>query len=470
MSTSIIDFDPEKALQHAYFEEKRAFFASGATRSYKFRKAQLKKLRQAIVAHEEDINNALRMDMHKPDFEAYASEVAFTMMELDHTLRNLKKWMKPERVNTSLVHFPSQSKIVKDPLGVCLVIGPWNYPFQLLMAPLIGAIAGGNTVVLKPSEMTPHTARVIETLIDEAFEQQYISVVQGNGAEVVPALMDEHHFDHIFFTGSEPVGKIIAEQAAQKLTPVTLELGGKSPAIVDQTANLKVSARRIAWGKFFNAGQTCVSPDYVLVHESVQEDFINEMRQVIWEFYGQMHPDHPDFAHIVNEKRFDTLQSYFSQGRILLGGEADRDHLYIAPTLMDEISMDSPIMQEEIFGPILPILSYTTLDEAKEIISKNSQPLALYLFTEDKAVEEEIIRDVQFGGGAINNTIVHLSNTNLPFGGVGSSGYGRYHGKYSFDTFTHLKSVMKTSTWLDIKLRYPPYSINKKKLARLFIR
>lgn len=470
MSTPILDYDLEQALQNAYFQEKKAFFESGATRSYRFRKAQLKKLKRAIQNREEEISQALYMDLHKPDFESFTSEIAFTYMEIDHTLNKLKSWMKPDKVSTAMLHFPSKSKIIKDPLGICMIIGPWNYPFQLQIAPLIGAIAGGNAAVLKPSEMTPHTARVVENLIDETFDREYISVVQGNGAEVVPALMDEHRFDHIFFTGSEAVGKKIAEQAAQKLTPVTLELGGKSPAIVDKSAKLKVSARRIAWGKFYNAGQTCVSPDYVLVEESIKEDFIQQMRQVIWEFFGEMHPDHPDFGHIVNEKRFDELSSYLEQGNILLGGQTDREKRFIAPTLMDDVSLNSPIMQEEIFGPILPILTYKSLNEAKEIISRNPQPLSLYLFTEDKAVENEILRDVQFGGGAINNTIVHLSNPHLPFGGVGSSGFGRYHGKYSFDTFTHLKSVMKTGTWLDVKLRYPPYSINKTKLAKLFIR
>jgi aldehyde dehydrogenase (NAD+) len=470
MSTSIIEYDLDKALQNAYYQEKRTFFNSGATLPYSFRKAQLKKLKSAIESHEAEISQALYMDLHKPDFEGFTSEIAFTYMEINHTLNKLKKWMKPEKVSTSLVHFPSSSKIVKDPLGVSMIIGPWNYPFQLLIAPLIGAIAAGNAVVLKPSELTPHTARIIETIIDETFERQYISVVQGNGAEVVPALLEQHRFDHVFFTGSIPVGKKIAEQAAKKLTPVTLELGGKSPAIVDHTAKMKVSARRIAWGKFYNAGQTCVSPDYVLVEESAKEDFIHHMRQVLWEFYGEMHPDHPDYGHILNEKRFDTLSAYLEQGNILLGGQTDKSKLYIAPTLMDQVSLDSPLMQEEIFGPILPILTFSTYEEAMEIISHNPHPLSLYLFTEDKAKEKLITERVQFGGGAINNTIVHLSNPHLPFGGVGNSGFGRYHGKYSFDTFTHLKSVMKTGTWFDNKLRYAPYNINKKKIAQFFMR
>jgi len=470
MSSPTLEYDLEQALRNAYFEEKQTYYKSGATRSYKFRIKQLKKLKNAIKAREEEISQALYQDLHKPGFESYASEIGFTYMEINHTLKNLKGWMKPDKINTSLVHFPSRSWLMKEPLGVCMIIGPWNYPFQLQIAPLVGAIAAGNAAVLKPSEMTPHTARVIEALIDDTFDREYISVVQGNGAEIVPKLMDQHRFDHIFFTGSEAVGKKIAEQAAQKLTPVTLELGGKSPAMIDKTANLKVSARRIAWGKFFNAGQTCVSPDYVLVEESVKEDFIQQMRLVVWEFFGDMHAGHPDYAHIVNEKRFDTLVSYLQQGNILMGGQNQRESLFIAPTLMDGISLSSSIMQEEIFGPILPILTYKSLGEAKAVIDKNPQPLSFYLFTEDKAVEKEILRDVQFGGGAINNTIVHLSNPDLPFGGVGTSGYGQYHGKYSFDTFTHQKSVMKTGTWLDLKFRYPPYSVNKKKLAKLFIR
>lgn len=470
MNTATIHPDRNETATNAYFEDKKAFFASGATRSYAFRKEQLQKLKGAIVGYEYDICQALKADLHKPDFEAFTSEVGLLYAEVNHTLKHLKKWMKPESVKTSLVHFPSKSTIYKEPMGVSLIIGPWNYPFQLLIAPLIGAIAAGNTVVLKPSELTPYTASVIEDMISHTFDRKYISVVQGEGAKVVPRLMDQYRFDHIFFTGSVSVGKAIAKQAAEKLTPVTLELGGKSPAIVDHTANLKVAARRIAWGKIFNAGQTCVSPDYLLLEKTIKDRFIAHFRDALEQFYGGLHPDHQDYGHILNRKRFDTLAAYLKQGRIIYGGRTDEKNLFIEPTLLEGIDMESPIMQEEIFGPILPVLTFSTYEDVIETISKNPYPLSLYHFTSDKKNEKLIRRSVQFGGGAVNNTIVHLSNPDLPFGGIGSSGYGAYHGKQSFDTFSHRKSIMKTATWLDLSLRYPPYKEGKKKLAKLFMR
>jgi aldehyde dehydrogenase (NAD+) len=469
MSTSLLEYDLNTALHNAHMEGKRAFFDSGATRSYQFRKKQLKKLKSAIEAQEEEICRALAMDLGKPDFEAYTSEVVFMYMEINHTLKNLKKWMRTKKVSTPLPLLPASSRIIKEPYGLTLIIGAWNYPFQLLLGPLVGAIAAGNTAVLKPSELTPHTARIIESLIDDTFDQDYISVVQGEGAEVVPALMDKHRFDYIFFTGSVPVGKAIAQQAAKKLTPVTLELGGKSPAIVDRTANLKVAARRIAWGKFFNAGQTCVSPDYLLIEDKVKGPFIESMKEVLEEFYAEGTRHSRDYTRILNEKRFDTLIGYLEQGRIILGGGHDRDNLYIAPTLMDEIRLDTPIMQEEIFGPILPMISFRNYDEVIQVIRKNPHPLSLYHFTGDKRKEKIIIEGVQFGGGAVNDTILHLSNPQLPFGGIGNSGIGSYHGQYSFDTFSHQKSVMKNITWYDNKLRYPPYKPSMKKLAKLFL-
>jgi len=459
----------EKLLDNAFVDEKKNFFDSGATLSYEFRVKQLNKLKAAIVGYEFEVEQALRADLHKPEFEAYTSEVALLYSEINYTLKHLKKWMKPDRVTTPLVHFPSTSRVYKEPLGVNLIIGPWNYPFQLLLAPLIGAIAAGNTIVLKPSELTPNTARVIEDMISRTFDKNYISVVQGDGAEVVPELMSRYRFDHIFFTGSVAVGKIIGKQAAEKLSPVTLELGGKSPAIVDSSVNLHVAARRIAWGKCFNAGQTCVSPDYVLVEESIKDEFVSLYRQALDDFYGELSPENDNYAHILNEKRFDTLASYLSQGRILLGGKVDRDRLFIAPTLMDEVDMQSPIMQEEIFGPIMPLITFRAYDEVLDIIAKNPYPLSLYHFTTDKTKERFIRRRVQFGGGAVNNTIVHLSTPNLPFGGIGTSGHGSYHGKQSFDTFSHKKSIMKTGTWFDPPLRYAPYTDFKKKIAATFM-
>ncbi|MDF9795609.1 aldehyde dehydrogenase (NAD+) [Catalinimonas alkaloidigena] len=469
MSTTTLSKESKDTTANAYFDDKKTFFKSGNTLPYTFRKEQLKKLKAAIVGYEYDIGQALKADLHKPDFEAYTSEVALLHAEVNHTLKHLKKWMKPESVPTSLIHFPSKSKVYKEPLGVSLIIGPWNYPFQLLIAPLIGAIAAGNTVVLKPSELTPHTSKVIEDMISHTFDRKYISVIQGDGAKIVPQLMENHRFDHIFFTGSVPVGKIIAKQAAEKLTPVTLELGGKSPAIVDHTAKLKVAARRIAWGKAFNAGQTCVSPDYLLLEKSIKEEFITHFHNAIEQFYGELHPDHQNYGRILNQKRFDTLIAYLDQGNIMYGGKTDREKLFIGPTLIDNVDMESPIMQEEIFGPILPVLTFSNYQEVIETISINSHPLSLYHFTSDKKNEKLIRKKVQFGGGAVNDTIVHLSNPNLPFGGIGSSGYDAYHGKHSFDTFTHKKSIMRRGTWIDLPVRYAPYTKHKKKLAKLFM-
>lgn len=469
MSTSTTSGASSSVKHQSYFEEKIHFFQSGATRPYAFRKLQLKKLKSAIKAHEQEISRALYLDLHKPDYEAYSSEIALLYMEIDHTLKHLKRWMKPKRVSTSIVHFPSQSKIISVPLGVCLIIAPWNYPFQLLISPLIGAIASGNVAVLKPSELTPHTAKLIEEIIASTFDKQYISVVQGEGAEVVPALMDAHRFDHIFFTGSVPVGKKIAEQAAKKLIPVTLELGGKSPVIVDHTADLKIAARRIAWGKCFNAGQTCISPDYLLVEESVKNELVQQLINTLQEFYPDLSADHPDYAHILNEKRFDTLSRYLQQGRILYGGQIERNKLFIAPTLMDQVTMDSAVMKEEIFGPILPILTFKYDHEIVEIIRQNPHPLSLYLFTRDKALEKMITENIAFGGGAINQTLAHFANANLPFGGLGNSGFGCYHGKNSFDTFSHQKGILRKSLWYDNKLLYAPYHHTKKKLAKWII-
>jgi aldehyde dehydrogenase (NAD+) len=469
MSTSTSSDISKSVSCQAYFEEKAHFFQSGATRPYAFRKLHLKKLKGVIKAYEQEISKALYLDLHKPDYEAYSSEIALLYMEIDHALKHLKRWMKPKRVSTSIVHFPSRSKIISVPLGVSLIIAPWNYPFQLLISPLIGAIAAGNVAVLKPSELTPHTAKLIEQMMEATFDRQYISVVQGKGAEVVPALMDAHRFDHIFFTGSMPVGKKIAELAARKLTPVTLELGGKSPAIVDHTTDLKIAARRIAWGKCFNAGQTCISPDYLLVEESVKSELVKYLQNALQEFYPNLSADHPDYAHILNEKRFDTLSAYLKQGRILYGGQTDRAKLFIAPTLMDQVAVDSPLMNEEIFGPILPILTFQHDHEIIEVIRQNPNPLSLYLFTKDKTKEKMITESIAFGGGAINNTLAHFANPNLSFGGIGNSGYGRYHGKSSFDTFTHQKSIIKKPLWYDNQLLYAPYHISKKKLAKWII-
>jgi aldehyde dehydrogenase (NAD+) len=452
------------------FDMKRDFFDNGWTKSYEFRIEQLKKLKSAIQNNEKEIMEALYLDLHKPEFEAYTSEIGILYEEINEALKHLKSWMKPQKVTTPLVLHPSQSHIYYEPLGIVLIIGPWNYPFQLVLAPLIGAIAAGNCALLKPSDQTPNVSNLVMRMITEIFAEEYISVVQGPGAMVGPMLIDQFRFDHIFFTGSPSVGKEIARMAAAHLTPVTLELGGKSPVIVDQSANLDVAAKRLIWAKFFNAGQTCVCPDYLLVHESVKEAFILKMKETIVDYFGDNPIESDSFGRIVSDRRVEALKKILVSGKIIHGGQVVETQKYIAPTLIDDVSMDDLIMNEEIFGPILPIISYSTLNQALGIIRQNRYPLALYLFTENEANEKYFIDNVEFGGGCINNAMIHLVNTGLPFGGVGNSGTGRYHAKYSFETFSHHKSVVKTGNWLDPSLRYAPYKKAKLELAKRFMK
>lgn len=444
------------------YNKQKAFFESGITRSYQFRKEQLLKLKETIKSNEKLISEALYKDLHKPELESYGTEIGFVYEEINFTLKHLKKWMKPERVSSPLVVQPASSKIYRDPLGVILIIAPWNYPFQLMISPLVGAIAGGNCAILKPSEETYHTALIIEKIIKEVFPPEYIAVIQGAGAIIVPELMDKISFGHVFFTGSVPVGKIIMAAAAKHLTPITLELGGKSPCIVDETANLSIAAKRIVWGKFINAGQTCVAPDYLIVHESVKEEFILLIISAIEKFYGEDPSQSADYPRMVNIKRFNAVARFLTNGKILYGGKFNFENKYISPTIIDGVSTKDPIMQEEIFGPILPILSYQNVKEIPQIISANPNPLALYLFTTSLKTEEYILKAISFGGGCINDVAVHLGNPSIPFGGVGSSGIGSYHGKFSFDTFTHAKGVLKGSSKIDIPFRYPPYKNNLK--------
>ncbi|MCG8571983.1 MAG: aldehyde dehydrogenase [Spirochaetes bacterium] len=460
----------DDVIKSADFEAKQNYFQQGHTRSYAFRKEQLQKLKATIKKYEQDILRALNDDFNKPPFEAFVSEIGFMYEEINHTIKHLKKWMKPQRVSTPIVHFPSSSKIYSEPLGVVLIVGPWNYPFQLLLSPVVGAIAAGNCTIIKPSHVTQHTALIIEKIIKDAFPAQYISVVQGSGSKVVPFLLDQYRFDHVFFTGSVPVGQQIGEQAAKKHTSCTLELGGKSPAIIDEDVNIDLAAKRLAWGKYFNAGQTCVSPDYLLVHKNVKDKVVEKLKHYIKEFYGDNPAESSNFTHIVNERRYETLIQYFKDGNVLLGGTGDPEKRYIAPTLMDQIKPDAAIMKEEIFGPILPIITYERVDEILKIIHKNPYPLSLYLFTNRKQMEDKIISNIRFGGGSINNALVHLTNPNLPFGGVGYSGRGHYHGKYSFDTFSHKKSILKTSFFMDLPLRYAPYTEGNYKLTKIFFK
>lgn len=447
----------------------RTFFESGVTRSYDFRKTQLLQLKQAMLQHEEEIYAALYSDLKKSPEEAYATELGLLLAEINSALKNLKDWMQPKHAGTDLVNLPSSSKIYRDPLGVALIISPWNYPLQLLLIPLVGAIAGGNCAVLKPSELAPATASVIEKIITQIFSPEYVCVVQGDGAEIIPAMMQAFHFDHVFYTGSIPVGKIIYQLAAKDLVPVTLELGGKSPAVVEGDADIAVAARRIALGKFINAGQTCIAPDYVLVHESIKNKFVEKLKQTINSFFGERKMESKDYGKIINEKRFDKLVSYLSEGDIVFGGENNKSKLFIAPTIIENIPLDSPLMKEEIFGPILPVLGFSSTEEALSIVQRNPNPLAFYLFTSDAKKEKAWIVSVPFGGGCINNTAWHFTNHHLPFGGIGSSGIGAYHGKSTFDTFTHAKAVMRTPRWFDPSLKYPPFK-GKLRIFKWFIK
>ena len=447
----------------------RNYFYSGATKSYSFRKQKLRALKQAVIKYEKEISDALYTDLKKSEEETYATETGLFIAEINSALKNLHSWMEPQTATTNLVNLPSSCKIYREPLGVVLIIAPWNYPFQLALIPLLGAIAAGNCVVLKPSELSPFTSAIIEKIIKEIFPAEYVHVVQGDGAEIIPAMMNAFRFDHVFFTGSIPVGKIIYQLAAKDLIPVTLELGGKSPAVVEADANIGVTARRIAVGKFTNAGQTCVAPDYVLVDERIKEKFIKKLKETILDFFGNDAASSDSYGKIINEKRFDALQNYLQQGKIIFGGETDRSKLFIAPTIMEDILPGASLTTEEIFGPILPVYSFSTTEDAVKIIQKNPNPLSFYVFTSDTKKEKKWIEQISFGGGCINNAAWHFANHHLPFGGVGKSGIGSYHGKYSFDTFTHNKAVMKTATWFDPDLKYPPFK-GKLKLFKLFFR
>ncbi|HCY1357778.1 TPA: aldehyde dehydrogenase [Staphylococcus aureus] len=450
------------------FYDIKAFFNTQQTKDISFRKEQLKKLSKAIKSYESDILEALYTDLGKNKVEAYATEIGITLKSIKNARKELKNWTKTKNVDTPLYLFPTKSYIKKEPYGTVLIIAPFNYPFQLVFEPLIGAIAAGNTAIIKPSELTPNVARVIKRLINETFDANYIEVIEG-GIEETQTLI-HLPFDYVFFTGSENVGKIVYQAASENLVPVTLEMGGKSPVIVDETANIKVASERICFGKFTNAGQTCVAPDYILVHESVKDDLITALSKTLREFYGQNIQQSPDYGRIVNLKHYHRLTSLLNsaQMNIVFGGHSDEDERYIEPTLLDHVTNDSAIMQEEIFGPILPILTYQSLDEAIAFIHQRPKPLSLYLFSEDENATQRVINELSFGGGAINDTLMHLANPKLPFGGVGASGMGRYHGKYSFDTFTHEKSYIFKSTRLESGVHLPPYKGKFKYIKAFF--
>jgi len=447
----------------------RTHYESGVTKPSAFRMQQLRLLRQAVLKYEEPISAALYQDLKKSPEEVYGSETGLLLTSLNMALKNLRQWMMPQRAKTDLINLPSSCRIYKDPLGVVFIISPWNYPLQLLLIPLVGAISAGNCAVLKPSELAPATAAIIEKIILEIYPPEYIKVILGEGATVVPAALELFRFDHIFYTGSISVGKIIYQLAADKLVPVTLELGGKSPTIIEADADLKIAARRIALGKFLNAGQTCVAPDYLLVHESVKQKFLDLFQQTIRQFFGEDALNSYSYGKIINTHRFDILSGYLSQGKICIGGHKERSALFIAPTVIEAVPLDAPIMTEEIFGPILPIFGFQNKEEALAIIQKNPYPLAFYVFTTDTQKEKAWMEAVPFGGGCVNNTNWQFANPYLPFGGIGASGMGAYHGKYSFDTFTHRKPVMKTPTWFDPNIKYPPFN-GKLKWLKLFIK
>ena len=448
----------------------RRYFESGATRPLAFRKEQLKKLRKALHKYEGEIAVALYSDLGKSAEESYGTETGLVHAEITAALKNLRDWTDPEDAGTNLVNLPSESKIYRDPLGVVLIIAPWNYPLQLVLIPLVGAIAGGNTAVLKPSEVASATAAVTEKIVVETFSSQHVKVVTGDGAVVVPEIMKSFRFDHVFYTGSVSVGKIIYKLAAEQLVPVTLELGGKSPAIVEKDANLSVAARRIVLGKFLNAGQTCIAPDYVLVHNDVKETFLARLKETITAFYTSDPASSHDYGKIINEKRFDTLTKYLEGANIILGGNFNREELFIEPTVVDGvIDAENPLWKEEIFGPILPVIGFQNYEEAKSLVERNPNPLAFYLFTSSDTTEKKWINEVAFGGGCVNNTAWHFANHHLPFGGVGNSGIGAYHGKNTFDTFTRAKPVMKTATWFDPRIKYPPFK-GKLKMFKWFFR
>jgi aldehyde dehydrogenase (NAD+) len=445
----------------------RAFYESGATLSYEFRKKQLEAFQKAIIKYDDEINAALYIDLKKSKEETWATETGLLMGEIKNANKKLHKWMKPKKVPTGLVTFPSTAKIYRDPLGVVLIIAPWNYPLQLLLIPLVGAIAGGNCAVLKPAEHAPATERIIMKIIEEIFPGNYIKVITGNGAEIVPAMINNFRFDHIFYTGSTTVGKEIHKLAAKDLVPVTLELGGKSPCIVEADADIKVAAKRIILGKFLNAGQTCIAPDYILVNETVKDKLLNELKESIQFFYTNDPSSSYDYGKIINESRFKKLLGYLAKEKIFYGGRNDEASLYIEPTVLINISLDDAVMKEEIFGPILPVLSFATTEEAMQIVQQNANPLAFYLFTGSKKTEAEWMKKIPFGGGCINNTVWHFTNEHLPFGGIGKSGLGAYHGKNTFHVFTHAKPVLKTSTRLDPSLKYPPFKGKMKWFKRL---
>jgi aldehyde dehydrogenase (NAD+) len=437
------------------------FFSLNETKNISYRIDSLKRLKKIIKLKEEEIFDALNEDLEKSNFESYITEISLVLKEIDYHIRHLKRWAKPEKRRLPLVLFPSCGKIIKEPYGVVLIIAPWNYPFQLLFNPLIAAISAGNCAVLKTSPYAPATAKVMETIIKESFPENYVTIIHGN--REVNQLLLAQRFDYIFFTGSPTLGKVVMEAAAKNLTPVTLELGGKSPCIIDYDANLPLAARRIVWGKTMNAGQTCIAPDYLFVHKKIKTDFVFEIEKALIEMFGEKMEESPDYPRIISSIAMQRLLTYLKSGDIVLGGNYNEDDYFLSLTILENVAEDSPVMRDEIFGPILPLFEFETIDEVISFVNKREKPLALYYFSKNKKSIKRVLSETSSGGVCINDTLIHAGTHTLPFGGVGNSGMGRYHGKYGFDTFSHLKSVVTSSSKIDFKVKYPPY---KQKLAK----
>jgi len=446
--------EKKQASIHEILEKQRVFFGTHRAKDVDFRIEQLKGLKTAILAYEGKISEALYNDLHKSEAEAYSTEIGLCLREISYNTKHLKSWAKPLKVRSPIFFPLSRSFVLYEPYGIVFIIAPWNYPFQLIITPLIGAIAAGNCAVLKPSELSPSTAQVIQDMIDEYFQEDYVCVVQGD-ADVAQKLL-EQEFDYILYTGSGFVGKIVMRAAAEHLTPLTLELGGKNPCIVDNDIDLEKTARRITWGKLVNTGQTCVAPDYLLVHKGVKENLVGRIRENVLEFYGDNIKGSSDYGRVINEKHFNRLSEYLEEGDIIFGGDNDPSELYIAPTLIENMPVDAKVMQEEIFGPILPVIEYSDITEAIAFVNKRPKPLALYIFSNNRNIQRKVLKETSSGGACINDVVIHVTSLNLPFGGVGKSGFGRYHGKASFELFSNKRSVMKQTGLFDLKTRFPP--------------
>ena len=449
------------------FNNEKEYYLSGETLSVKFRIEKLRLLKKVIKDNEEKLLSALKKDLNKSNFEGYVTEIGILYQEIDYAIKNVKKWAKREKKRTDIVYFPAKSYIYKQPYGVVLIISPFNYPIQLAFSPLIGAISAGNCAIIKPSEYAINSAMVIEEIINSTFDKRYINVIDPLGGKETVSELLSLKFNYIFFTGSVRVGKIVMEAASKNLIPVTLELGGKSPCIVDKDANIKLSAKRIVWGKYLNVGQTCVAPDYVYVHKDVKEKLLKEMVKEIESEYGKDAKKSEDYARIIRKEEVKRLQGYLDEGEIYYGGEVDIEDRYISPTILTNIKENSKILEEDIFGPIFPVYEFEDITKVIEYVNSKERPLALYYFSEDKNKIETVLSSTTSGGVTINDTIIHVSSTHIPFGGVGNSGMGNYHGKASFDTFTHKKSVVKRSTLMEFPFRFPPYKDKLKLIKKL---